>query len=147
VTPEERGAKLLDEKYEGDWREKIDVDELDMDNQDECVLGQLYGDYEDGLVKLFGRCDYQAGEDYGFDHHGNVDAWKEIILKKREQVQTPNMENMRYYVFFLEEAIKRCGATNNVEIKTVHLQTAKEFHRLIGVELEKCGSAQNTQNS
>jgi hypothetical protein len=52
VTPEERGAKLLDEKYEGDWREKIDIDELDMDNQDECILGQMYGDYEDGLEEV-----------------------------------------------------------------------------------------------
>jgi hypothetical protein len=95
VSPEERGAKLLDEKYEGNWRKKVDVDKLNMDYQDECILGQIYGDYEDGLEELFGSCDYQASEDYGFDQKGHADIWKQIVLNKGEQIQIPNMENMR----------------------------------------------------
>ena len=47
----ERGASLLDEKRPG-WENEIDVDRLDMNNFKNCVLGQVYGEYDAGLVQL-----------------------------------------------------------------------------------------------
>jgi len=39
-----RGAALLD-TYEPGWADRIDLNALDMDFADQCILGQLYGDY------------------------------------------------------------------------------------------------------
>ncbi len=50
----EAGAKLLDEKVPG-WREKIDLDSLDVGNHSSCILGQLYGEYSAGMRLLLGR--------------------------------------------------------------------------------------------
>mgnify|MGYP001564744249 FL=1 len=47
----ERGAEVLDRVYPGWWR-KIDLDRLDMKDCSDCLLGQLYGDYRSGLVKI-----------------------------------------------------------------------------------------------
>lgn len=47
----ERGAELLDRVSPG-WHEKIDPDILYMMCTKYCVLGQLYGDFSDGLVAL-----------------------------------------------------------------------------------------------
>jgi len=59
----QRGIKLLDERWQdsyvhtsagvdtssvaegADWRELIDLDELEMDRATACILGQLFGDY------------------------------------------------------------------------------------------------------
>jgi hypothetical protein len=45
-----RGAKLLDE-IDPNWVEKIDIPELQMSMSCSCILGQVFGDYEDGLMK------------------------------------------------------------------------------------------------
>lgn len=37
------------------WRQKIDVETLDMPDGDHCVLGQLYGNYHRGLDTVFSR--------------------------------------------------------------------------------------------
>lgn len=46
-----RGAELLDEVRPG-WAIEIDLTTLDMASADYCVLGQLYGEYDDGLFEL-----------------------------------------------------------------------------------------------
>ena len=46
-----RGAEFLDERRPG-WVAKIDRKRLDMLSSRDCILGQLYGDYEDGLHAL-----------------------------------------------------------------------------------------------
>jgi len=45
------GALLLDEERPG-WENEIDVDQLDMGHGGHCILGQLYGGYSDGLIRL-----------------------------------------------------------------------------------------------
>jgi hypothetical protein len=50
----ERGAALLDRHYAG-WEDRIDPDRLDLGSSSDCVLGQLYGHYGGGLVKVFGN--------------------------------------------------------------------------------------------
>jgi hypothetical protein len=46
-----RGATLLDQE-QPDWFEEIDTRTLDVRYMDLCPLGQLYGDYKDGLDAL-----------------------------------------------------------------------------------------------
>ena len=50
-----KGAALLDQRIPG-WREMIDRDALDIDSCVWCILGQLYGDFPDG-VRLLGIFD------------------------------------------------------------------------------------------
>jgi hypothetical protein len=49
----ERGAALLDSLPEmGGWRDRINQDSLAMSSCDECILGQLYGEYIEGFRRL-----------------------------------------------------------------------------------------------
>jgi hypothetical protein len=57
------GAALLDMKRPG-WREEIDTDRLDVQFYDTCILGQLYGEFDEGLLAL-GLTYDEAGE-HGF---------------------------------------------------------------------------------
>lgn len=57
-----RGIALLDDRMPG-WRQRIDLDLLDMSSCDFCILGQLFGDYDDGFVAL----GLDRGCPYGFD--------------------------------------------------------------------------------
>lgn len=55
ATVEDRvasGAYMLDVHYGPDWRNKIDLDTLDLKHCETCILGQVFGTYEDGLEKL-----------------------------------------------------------------------------------------------
>jgi hypothetical protein len=51
VENAERGASLLDRLCPG-WDGLIDLDELDVDDPGRCVLGQLYGGYDEGLFEI-----------------------------------------------------------------------------------------------
>lgn len=61
------GAELLDYERPG-WREEVDLDELNLGDMYNCVLGQFYGSYTTGTRALDidgkGR-DYEAS--YGFE--------------------------------------------------------------------------------
>jgi hypothetical protein len=46
-----RMTAILDEKRPG-WRDEIDVEKLDFNSIRNCVLGQLYGSYTQGLVDI-----------------------------------------------------------------------------------------------
>jgi hypothetical protein len=67
LSPAELGAELLDRALPG-WRERIAVAELDLQDCGYCILGQLWGDFEDGMGVLFGS-DWDLGDacQYGFD--------------------------------------------------------------------------------
>lgn len=45
------GAALLDKKEPG-WKDKIDLAKLDLADGCLCVLGQVYGMFEDGEIAL-----------------------------------------------------------------------------------------------
>ena len=34
------------------WKKKIDLDRLDLSSDRTCVIGEVYGDYGDGMEKL-----------------------------------------------------------------------------------------------
>lgn len=59
-----QGAKLLDVKVPG-WRERVNVDALDMFDPFKCVLGQVFSRFGDGLEKLM--LNRQSRMVYGFD--------------------------------------------------------------------------------
>jgi len=65
-----RGIALMDQKYPHWWR-VLDLETLDLRSTENCVLGQVAGDYRDGLVTLFGSWEnsfaYQSAIDHGFD--------------------------------------------------------------------------------
>lgn len=74
------GIKFLDIWYEYnhgncDWRSRLDLDSLDISRPDRCILGQLHGDYLEGLVQYgldgWEECDYDhpAPMDLGFETH------------------------------------------------------------------------------
>lgn len=47
----ERGARLLDERRPG-WHQEINLDTLNLNSYHNCVLGQLYGRYDRGALRL-----------------------------------------------------------------------------------------------
>jgi hypothetical protein len=57
-----RGVELLDEAGPAGWREVIDLGLLNLSSGRLCVLGQLYGSYQDGLQEL----DVERAHDLGF---------------------------------------------------------------------------------
>lgn len=82
-----KGIALLDAKDPG-WVNLISVDALTMSDVHNCVLGQLYGDYYDGVGILL-LDDYTS--DCGFDvsgeklrlpapWHSLTSEWKQAIL-------------------------------------------------------------------
>lgn len=51
----ERGVAALRAYYgNDDWVERIDLGMLQLARVDNCVLGQLFGDYHEGLAALYG---------------------------------------------------------------------------------------------
>lgn len=46
-----RGARMLDEKHPG-WYGRVDTGSIDLFSREDCILGQMYGDFGHGLVKL-----------------------------------------------------------------------------------------------
>lgn len=46
------GIRMLDAYGPPDWRKKINLDRLHIALPTHCVLGQVYGHYEDGLREL-----------------------------------------------------------------------------------------------
>ena len=86
-----RGERLLD-RVQPDWRDKVDRERLCMSDGCDCILGQVYGDYNDGLIALdeemrLGEQPVHASQ-YGFstldlpNHVGYPhlqDAWLEIL--------------------------------------------------------------------
>jgi hypothetical protein len=66
------GARLLDELEPG-WYAEIDLARLTMSDCEDCVLGQLFGGYGDGLKHL-GLTD-ESGTTYGFDEIHDIEDY------------------------------------------------------------------------
>lgn len=91
-----RGADLLDARKPG-WADKVDVNTLDMQSCTMCVLGQVFGDYTEGLVylgvdgfSLYGTSDRYL---YGYSDNSSGDRWAFLTglwqaeVAKRQQHQ------------------------------------------------------------
>ena len=95
-TLEERvqaGAEYLDEIRPG-WEEEVNTDHLQLNNCLDCVLGQLFGDFDEALAEL----DITEGDakSMGFllsefrnfeeeDYPELTDIWRDLIKKRRNK--------------------------------------------------------------
>lgn len=57
----EEGAKFLDKKVP-DWATMLDLGALELGDCSQCVLGQLYGHYDNGVVALDITCEEYTTE-------------------------------------------------------------------------------------
>jgi hypothetical protein len=79
-----KGIELLKEKHGDDWVEKIDLRKLKLSNSSCCVLGQLYGKYENGCYQIWGRGTSRSDQpvEHGFMAHDwrmyNQESWLEL---------------------------------------------------------------------
>lgn len=85
----DRGAALLDAEIPG-WVQRIDLDRFRMSSCSRCILGQLFGSFENGLDELHLRSRVDSPE--GFDivtpedeYAAFTAAWKQLIIRRREQ--------------------------------------------------------------
>lgn len=93
------GAAALDRLSLTDWVDRIDLDTLDVDNVESCVLGQLYGRYW-RAVRVLSQADGVASNwsahtewarCHGFDvilngrdHWGDLQqAWYQLIWRRQ----------------------------------------------------------------
>lgn len=70
-----RGIELLDRQVP-DWRDRIDWERLDTGTCTLCIMGQLFGDYSDGLKRL--DLSYEASFGFGFNVQGTFDQLTEL---------------------------------------------------------------------
>jgi len=101
----ERGIAFLD-KHVPDWHYRINLEQLEMEFSDYCILGQLYGDYHRGTAKLdldewqayqYGflplvQYKWDLGELFPWCLRRLAKIWKDQIIQKRK-------EDNKYYKF------------------------------------------------
>lgn len=108
-----KGAALLDEFHGADWDEMLDLDALDVSDCMFCVLGQLFGDYNDGLDRLLQVVDdrNKLDAEYGFSmtqeefntlsagmeslkseevYAPLTQAWREVLTERRNKIKKEN---------------------------------------------------------
>jgi hypothetical protein len=81
-----KGAALLDRVWPG-WADKIATDRLAMHTCHECILGQLYGDYQEGWFRVLeplpaSRLFSAAAHGftlYGTEQDTGIDPWAAIV--------------------------------------------------------------------
>ena len=95
----ERGAAWLDAQAPG-WESKVDVGRLVMNNCSRCIIGQVFGHFEE-FVNLHSEGRVRRGweaEEFGFDvddqfpsAHGYVsyelltEAWTDLLKRRANQ--------------------------------------------------------------
>ena len=86
----EAGCMLLDEHYPG-WENLIDLKRLKMNTLEDCILGQLFGDYTTGRSAL--QLQHGTGPHFGLDlvggpttnHYFEIldELWIDTIQERR----------------------------------------------------------------
>ena len=77
----ERGVEFLDADFP-DWRSRIDTRTLDLTSQNNCVLGQLLGDFRDGLEML--GITIAVSRTLGFNYEHQPAGWLGPLPGPRE---------------------------------------------------------------
>ena len=84
----ERGAALLDQTAPG-WDRQINLNTLDLAHNRYCIVGQLYGNYADGLRVLDGMAEKRPAS-FGFLTWGSesyealTQSWKAFLRSRRQ---------------------------------------------------------------
>lgn len=102
-SPEQRvarGIKYLDARHPG-WASSVTPDKIDLDSSTNCVLGQVYGDYNEHPVirdRFLGLLAWSWAHRHGFvaDHNGGY-RW-------------PNPDRMRLEDLWVMEVRQRRSA-------------------------------------
>ena len=80
----QNGIRVLDETYP-EWWKLIDPEQLNIDNEFYCVVGQIFGKYSTGMKQL----GLLEGYDYGFlvgyyrDQKEIHQEWKKQIYNRK----------------------------------------------------------------
>lgn len=79
-----KAIELLDQIAPANWRDEVNIDTLDMDSGEECVLGQIYGDYNVGIAALREKAEEEGvsidpDAFDAFDSGAYEDAWREAL--------------------------------------------------------------------
>jgi len=84
-----KGIELLDRKGPENWWNKINLEHLHMEYGTRCVLGQTFGDYEDGLTAMFGHASDLTGVRYGFyeGESKDVPSYRELQAAWEEEIR------------------------------------------------------------
>lgn len=92
-----RGALLLDAEAPG-WAGRINEEELDLGSCDDCILGQVYGEFDTGMTAILGTdpksCErWNLAEDYGFTIGCLRGTWDDLaaawLIEIRARLQPP----------------------------------------------------------
>ena len=80
------GIQLLDAERPG-WKSEVDLDNLDLGSCGVCVLGQIFGEYSEGLSEL----GINRGSRYGFDLVGGSGSYTELTNAWKDALGTNNV--------------------------------------------------------
>lgn len=87
------GAKLLDHHFGGPhWVDQIDLESLSLVSHEDCVLGQLFGEYSTGKDVLdihFWVGTTPAAKLFGF-LDTSTRSWRRLIRRRRRQLARRN---------------------------------------------------------
>lgn len=79
-----KAVALLDQLAPANWRDEVTLEYLDMGDGEQCVLGQIYGDYNVGITALQESASEQAvlieGEALdAFESGYYQEAWEKVL--------------------------------------------------------------------
>jgi len=124
----ESGINLLNAHFGSEsWKKDIDMDTLDLGSCGVCVLGQLFGDYSDGLVEL----GIAGGYGYGFDSTGSfrelTQAWKDALGKNNTLVEKGDVykDVYGYSVRVIGTQLVRLSDTETITVYIVAMGQVK----------------------
>jgi hypothetical protein len=102
-----KGIELLNRTLDRDWIWRVDLDRLDMNNTELCVLGQLYGGFENGMKTLFpaftdAKGLWATGDEYGFStsdiytaYEALTSEWRVMITMERYNLVDSQLSEVR----------------------------------------------------
>ncbi len=82
-----KGAKILDALRSG-WARKINMTNLDLEDCDECIIGQLFGEYLSKDAELLTKD--ALGADLGYDllpQDDRMENWENLARLWKEQIR------------------------------------------------------------
>lgn len=126
-----KGVRWLDRHAPKNWRDLIDVEELNLRDGDRCVLSQVFKEHYDEIRKKLGLTHNRAVL-YGFMAAGNdyhvsailTKAWKEYLNKPVEERQFKIGQEV-YVVNMSNDTFNITGKFIIQRIDTIETQSGK----------------------
>lgn len=94
------GIRLLDARGPEDWRARLDAERLDIFDPGNCVLGQLFDGYTEGMKAL--DIPHSRAPIYGFTCHVGVcdcreltEAWQAALRPRPSEPEPPPLDDTR----------------------------------------------------